>query len=70
MLYPQAALILFLVPFDPLLSGRKIIYITMETPIVGPKNSERKPICQIPKNSSFGFDQRFQMLLTCVSFVT
>lgn len=41
-LYLQAALILFLAPFDPLLSGRKMIYITMETPIASTKYSQRK----------------------------
>ena len=69
MLYPQAAMILFLAPFDPLLSGRKMIYITMETPIANTKYSEWKPKYQIHKNSSFSFDQSFQMLLMCATSI-
>lgn len=66
-LCPQAGLILFLAPFDPLLSGRKMIYITMETPIVSTKYSS--PKCQIQKNPTF-YEPSPQMLLTCFSSVT
>ena len=64
-----AALILFLAPFDPLLSGRKMIYITMETPIASTKYSERKPKYQMQKNpkktAAYFSLSLSQMLLTC-----
>lgn len=61
---PQAALILFIAPFDPLLREREMIYITMETPIANTKKKTKMPQPEEKENkipSSFGFDPSSQM---------
>lgn len=70
-LHPQAALILFLAPFDPLLSRKKNDFNHHgNTTKIFRKEKPKMPNPKKTKqNIGFGFDHSFQILLTCLSSV-